>query len=65
MKRDEIPGYKEIRDELFQARYQLQLARSEEDFEIARTKLQEVKKRLANLMYENKIKEESKNKRGR
>ena len=61
MKHEDVPGYTELRNRLFQARYKLQVLKSEEERAKARQELKEVKKQMARLLY-NDLEEKKKGK---
>ena len=51
MKHEDVPGYTELRNRLFQLRFRLQVLKSEEERSKVREELKEVKKQMARLLY--------------
>ena len=53
MKYDDVPGYTNLRNRLFQLRYQLQVLKSEEERKEVREELKSVKNQMARLLFNN------------
>ena len=45
MKHEDVPGYTDLRAELFSARFQLQVAKTEEDINAAKERVNEVRRK--------------------
>lgn len=52
MKNEDIPGYTELRNKLFQIRYELQLTKSDEERTLIKEELKNVRREMAKLLFE-------------
>ena len=54
MKHEDVPGYTDLRAELFSARFQLQVAKTEEDVNAAKERVNEVRRKLTKFKFEHR-----------
>ncbi len=52
MKHEDVPGYTDLRAELFRARYDLEVAKSEEEINSVKSKVKEIKRKIAKAMFD-------------
>jgi len=52
VKHEDVPGYTDLRAELFRARYELEVAKTEEEFSSAKSKVKEIKRKIAKAMFD-------------
>ena len=55
MKHDDVLGFTDYRTELFQIRFALQVTKDENERAQLKERLKEVRKKLAKLLYEDKL----------
>ena len=66
MKHEDVPGYTDMRAELFRARFELQLVKTDEDIIIAKNRVKEIRKKIARALYDYQVEQQEKEvKKGR
>ncbi len=64
VKHEDVPGYTDLRAELFKARYDLEVAKSEDEINSAKSKVKEIRKKIAVAIFQHETEKKQEHKKG-